>query len=103
MLPARLHLFDRLLFRKWFPCRVAQMRATRKGLEETHLKRPTCCSPYVLHAGKKLSASPRFVWLFKVRQYYTIAISAARIFGERLLKCRLPNTQSSGIFWDVLY
>ena len=29
--PARLRLFDRLLFRKWFPCRVAQMRARRKG------------------------------------------------------------------------
>src|SRR2546427_12994241 len=32
---------------------------------------------------KKLSAIAKVVWLFEVRTYYTIAMSAARLFGER--------------------
>src|SRR6266568_8825953 len=83
MLPARPHRFDRLLCRIWFPCRVGQMRARRKGEAETHLKRPICCPPYLLQVGKKLSAIAKVVWLFEVRTYYTIVMSAARLFGER--------------------
>src|SRR6266699_2357740 len=82
MLPARPHRFDPLRCRKWFPCRVEQMQARRKGKAEAHLKRPICRPPYVPPRWKKLSAIAKFVGRFEVGKYYIEQISAASLFWE---------------------